>query len=325
MSDNYLRKPRAILVDGMHLCYRHFHVMKARKDSFKDGLFVGFYQGIFKSIRFMRSRYPHHDIYFLWDSDNKKRSILMPDYKKKPKKKKDQDDSESSRAKLYEQLPELKKMLTLDGIHQIGADGYEADDVAKYMVDRLYEHNKDILLWTGDMDWAQLITDRVSWINASKRNLIYSEGGFQREYGYPPEGIRVYKSLTGDKSDNIKGIFKFPKKLAKLLASRTPSIEGFFYDRAILNDIPENWKMAIQENASVLRLNYQLVSLLQIETPTIVIGARDKEAFKSYLSKYHIGAETRSKADEFYLNKLRKKDEQDGEEKETAKPILQDW
>jgi len=327
MSDNYRRKPRAILVDAMHLCYRHYHVMKAREDSFKGDLFVGFYQGVFKSIRFMRKNYPRHDIYFLWDSENRRRSTMMPEYKKRSKSKKEIEASKNTRVKLYDQLPELKTMLTLDGIHQISADGYEADDVARYMVERLCaDDNKEILLWTGDLDWAQLIMDRVKWINAGKRNLIYDSRAFKKQYGFPPEGIRVYKALTGDKSDNIKGIHMFPKLLAKTLAGRTTTVEGFFYDRAILNDIPEKWKIAIKESAGDLRLRYQLVSLMKIERPDIVIGAKDKEVLASYCNKYGIGAENRSKADAFYLKKKREKNEQGGEEeKKTTKSILQGW
>ncbi len=327
MSDNYTRRPRAILVDAMHLCYRHFHVMKDRKDSFKDELFVGFYQGVFKSIRFMRKSYPRHDIFFLWDSDNRRRSMMFPEYKKRPKSKKELEANKKTRVKIYDQLPELKTMLTHDGIHQISAEGYEADDIAKYMVERIYDDNLEILLWSGDLDWAQLIVDKVKWVNASKRNLIYNGPAFKKQYGFPPEGIRVFKALTGDKSDNIKGIFKFPKLLAKSLASRTPSVEGFFYDRAILNDIPEKWKLAIKENAAMLRMNYQLVSLMSIETPEIVVGAADKVTLQSYFRKYEIGAETISKADAFYLKKIKEQDEQedDQKEKKTTQSILQGW
>ncbi len=319
------RKPRAMLIDAMHLCYRHYHVMKARKDSYKDDLFVGFYQGIFKSVRFMRKRYPRHDIYFLWDSDNKRRCLINPDYKRKSKTKKDQDKSEKNRSTLYSLLPELKTMLTYDGIHHASAEGYEADDVAKNLVEWFYSTHKEIVLWTGDLDWAQLIMSRVLWMNVGKRNLIYDERSFQREYGFPPEGIRVYKALTGDKSDNIKGIFGFPKKLAKILAGRTPSVEGFFYDRRILNDIPDRWKDAIKDNAVELRSNYQLVTLMKIDSIDVVKAVRDKDKFQSYLEKYHIEDETRSKVDEFYLRKLKEQKNEEREEKKVSKSILQEW
>lgn len=299
-------KLKAILIDGMNLCYRHFYIRKKDKKSYNGDLFIGLFDGFFTTIRFMRKRYPHHLIYVLWDSKTYKRYSLKPDYKKKVYK-----DAETKKQKLADKqelndlLPILKKMLTADGIHQLIADGYEADDVADHMVDVLLARgSNDIILWTGDRDWAQLIQDNVTWVNTGRRNLTFTERTYEDHFGYPPKGIPVYKSLTGDKSDNIRGVPRFPKLLAAKLASRITSIESFFYDRALLNDIPEKWRFEIASYTQDLRTNFQLVSLFKnITNVELTAGVPDSELLESYFVEHGLTQKPMSKLEIFHMKR----------------------
>ena len=301
---------KAVLIDGMHLCYRHYHTRKNDDRAMHKGIFVGMFQGFFSTLKFVRKRFPGHGIYVLWDSKTNFRYKIYPDYKKKiikdPVKEKERKQDKQT---IQELLIILKEMLRHDGVHQVRAEGFEADDIAGYMTSRFRDYD-DIILWTGDKDWTQLLAKKnVRWVNVSKDSKIFTAEDFEKKEGYPPSGVPVFKSLTGDKSDNIKGLCRFPKKLAIKIATRYVSIEGLFYDRAGLNDIPERWRDEIKDNASHIRMNFQLIWLdREISNARLISGVRDKEKLAEYFEKYGIGeTQSRSKRDEFFLKRMKRR------------------
>ena len=276
-----------LIVDGMHLCHRIFHVKKERKDAYtRDGKFVGFFYAFFRSMRNLRAKYPGYQIYVLWDSKTRWRYKKYPEYKKRTySSEKEQLKRETERARMNDLVVKLKESLRFDSVHQLEAEGYEADDLAAFLV----RHSKDdqrIILFTSDLDWAQLIKDNVVWVNPKNNKMVDAEA-FEDEHGYPPTGIPIFKSLTGDKSDNIKGIYNFPKKDAKVIAQQIVSVEGFVYDKRCMNHLSERWKSEINANLDVLRLNYELVALYHdVKGMKFTKGSRDKfkldECFRKY-------------------------------------------
>jgi len=317
---------RSVLVDGMHLCYRHFHVMKDKEDSYKDDKFIGFYNSIMNSIRYIRRRYRGYTIYVLWDSNTSKRTAMYPDYKKRPKKKAEKEE----RVKIYSLLPDLKILFRSHGIHQITGIGYEADDVAGYMVDFLVDKVPEIILWTGDLDWAQLIRPKVKWMKlTSTVHTVFDARSFKTKYGYPPSGVTIFKALTGDRSDNIKGLYLFPKKLAAELACHATSIESFYYDRAILNNVPDKWKELIKTQAVELRRNYNLVTLMKVDRIHVDKAVENKEVFDAIVDKYCLDSFVPKTKRDIIYDKMKKKvqERQDSEEieKEKSSETLIQW
>jgi DNA polymerase-1 len=301
---------RAVLIDGMNLCYRHYHTKKNDRKAVYKGTFVGMFQGFFATLKFIRKRFPAYSLYVLWDSQTNFRYQIYPEYKKKEVKDPEKlKEKEHDRKVVAELIVTLKDMLRVDGVNQVRAEGFEADDVAAYMVNRFKDY-EDVILWTGDSDWAQLLAKKnVRLVDTNtKNNAIIDSADFEKINGYPPSGVPVYKSLTGDKSDNIKGIMRFPKKTAKLLASRVQSIEGFFFDRSCLNDISERWRDDIKVEAKKLRMNFQLVWLnTQISNARLIAGNRDKDEFEKFCHKYGMSeTQSRSKRDEFYRKRMKR-------------------
>lgn len=267
---------KAILIDGMNLSHRNHHRLAtlATKSGIKTGLIFGFIQ----SLAALQKKFPTAETYVLWDTKSELRYSIYPEYKQRRKEKRDEGDYQE----LLARVADLKKILNYMNVTQVTAQGYEADDLAGYMMQHL---DKDIVLVTADKDWLQLIDDdrNIRVLKPGKDEVLYSRRTFIEEFKYPPEGSVIFKCLKGDKSDNIKGIMRFPTKIAEELANRILNIEQLFIDKTVLTDIPEKWKQTIELEKETLRLNAKLVTLYgNIENVEFHKGAYNAEQIKNF-------------------------------------------
>jgi DNA polymerase-1 len=241
-----------IALDGMNLAYRNHYRLANLKT--KDGLRTGLIFGFIQSFQSLQKQYQEADFYILWDSRSDLRYDAYPDYKKSRKEKRDEDEH----AQFMAALDELKHLLKFMNITQIRVDGYEADDLAAAMVDEGYE---ETILLSSDRDWLQLLDAKRNVKVLRPGKPIYTEEEFIKEFTFPPKHYPVYKTLKGDKSDNIKGIMRFPDKLAIEITQNISNVEEFYVNPACLNSYPEKWVNEIKGNADLIRMNWKLVIL----------------------------------------------------------------
>jgi len=128
------------------------------------------------------------------------------------------------------------------GLEVVGLRGYEADDIiytmhhaANYGMDRLDE----VIIWTCDQDLLQCVTERtkVLLFNSAKKQMLMGVDEVIEKWGCEPDDIRFIKALSGDASDNIKGVPKIgPKTALKIMreagwdlnvALDNPKLRGF--------------------------------------------------------------------------------------------------
>lgn len=107
-------------------------------------------------------------------------------------------------------------------IHYFTLPGYEADDFAGTFVYAKRQHqrlpggdpviaNREIILWTVDSDWLQLVGDGVVWHNTGPWEPRIKHAPEVLEWAYRrfkwvlkhPSEIVDYKMQYGDKSDNL--------------------------------------------------------------------------------------------------------------------------
>jgi 5'-3' exonuclease len=79
----------------------------------------------------------------------------------------------------------------------------EADDCIAIMVKGIQEEDVNITIITSDMDYLQLASDNINIYDLKYRKLTEKKSS----YNCPKKDLFV-KILTGDKSDNIEGVFK---------------------------------------------------------------------------------------------------------------------
>ena len=93
----------------------------------------------------------------------------------------------------------------------------EADDVIGTLAKQAEANGESVLISTGDKDFAQLVTDKVTLVNTMSDTTM-TPIGVKEKFGVPPDSIIDFLALTGDSVDNVPGIPKCgPKTAAKWL------------------------------------------------------------------------------------------------------------
>lgn len=200
----------SILVDGNNLGIASHYANDTLLDG--DGRPSGAIFGFIRSIRPILARVQAEHgvgrvrVNVAWDSGTSWRKKLLPSYKASRKR----DDPDESMQAYFDQTPRLKDLLSLLGVGQLYAEGYEADDIAGHLADV----HKPITFVTNDRDWFQLVGDSCHVWAPMKEDPVtkdkglyispanfsaYAEGAADVE-----EFVRM-KAIMGDKGDDIPG------------------------------------------------------------------------------------------------------------------------
>lgn len=119
----------------------------------------------------------------------------------------------------------IEDVLPTLGFNPVGVKGWEADDVIA-TISRNSPAYREVHILTVDSDLLQLVGNRVKVIlfNSVKKTKTYGIDEVVEKYGIYPSEIRYYKSLCGDKSDNVAGIKGLgPKTAVKIIEESRPS------------------------------------------------------------------------------------------------------
>jgi 5'-3' exonuclease len=109
------------------------------------------------------------------------------------------------------QKQRVKQYLEEMFVRQINVENNEADDLIAYYC-QLAKDEK-ITIFSSDKDLTQLISQNVSIYSPSaKQTYNFGDKIKLKEHEIPHNNILTYKILTGDKSDNIDGIYYLGEK-----------------------------------------------------------------------------------------------------------------
>ena len=256
------------IIDAKNFVYRMDWAYRALRDS--QDRPTGVLYGTIKGLLNLRKYYQIKRFMFLWDSRNNWRVDSYPSYKAGRK--------EKPPGAFLDQIDILRKdILSVIGIEQLEADGYEADDLAAWTVRNC---TGNLLLVSNDHDWKQLlINDRIWLFVPIKKVVLYPHLVWEID-GLTPQQLPYFWSIIGDGTDNIKGIYRFPKKEAKQLVLETKCFSTF-------SNIPTTWEMKLIENMSTVERNLKLIQLNGvIENIAWTRSTKDKEAFRHICNEY---------------------------------------
>jgi len=158
-------------------------------------------------------------------------------------------------------VPFIRAAITSLGIDQMVSPTCEADDLAG-AYSRLLERKGHLVeLVTGDKDWLQLVTPSVTW-NDPIRDRQVDIMTFENFTDYPNvEQFLDEKCLTGDASDNIKGVGGIGVKGAKKLLDEFGSVPNMLYSHeADAMKLPKAWRTLIN-NPDKYWTNRKLMNL----------------------------------------------------------------
>ncbi len=143
-----------------------------------------------------------------WDGEDNSssRKLLYPQYKENRRVYKNFNEES-----YHEQRQRIKQYLEETFVRQIDIPNNEADDLISYYCQISEDETK--VIFSDDKDLTQLISDKVSIYSPSQKK-VYKKGDKIKidNIEIPHQNVVTYKILSGDKSDNIDGIYYLGEK-----------------------------------------------------------------------------------------------------------------
>jgi DNA polymerase-1 len=251
--------PTLTLIDGSGFVFRAYHALPhlSTTRGRSTNAVYGFTTMLLKALR---EHAPTH-VALVLDAGRKSfRTEIDPSYKaNRPEA---PDD-------LKEQFPLVRDVARALAVPLLEEPGFEADDVIATLARRAREAGFEVVVVTGDKDFAQLVDEQLSlydpMADASGRGGWTGPAEVEKKLGVRPDQVIEYMAILGDKIDNIPGIPGIGEVTAAALVRRFGTVDEMLR-RA--DEIPaavarggEKLKEKIVANAERIRTNRALVTL----------------------------------------------------------------
>lgn len=246
---------KLLLVDGHCLLFQMFFGMPSRIIG-KSGKPIQGTLGFVGALRKMIALTAPSHVAIIFDGEvHNPRTDLDADYKADREDFSQVDEDENP----FSQLPDIYRALDVMGIAHTETTDCETDDVlAAYA--KAYGNDLEIVIASQDSDFFQLISDKVSVLRyRGDRSVLCDVAYIREKFGIRPDQYADFKSLTGDGSDNIKGIPGIGPKTAAALMAQFGTLDA-------LLDNPDQiakprLREAVTQNLDRIRLNRALITL----------------------------------------------------------------
>ncbi len=244
------RKKSLYLVDVSSMFFRAFYAIRplTSPSGLPVNAIYGFLTMAIKLIREIRPDY----IAFCFDRpDPSFRKTLDDRYK-------------ANRAELPEdlapQMPWFRKLSEGLGVACFDRQGFEADDIIGTLTSIGLKRDLDVVIVSGDKDFAQLIEPGVVLYDTMK-DVKYDSALALEKWGVPPTQMIDYLALVGDSSDNIAGVAGIGPKGAQKLLQQYKDIEDIY---ANLTDVkPDGIRKKLEASREEAFLSKKLVTIVQ--------------------------------------------------------------
>ena len=273
---------KVLIIDGLNSFIRVFSAVPLVND---DGEHIGGYIGFMRSIAAIIRQFKPTRCIIVFDGKggSARRKKMHSGYKEgrtmSTRFNRREDVGEQSVEKEIEsmrtQMGKLSEYLQCLPITLISIDNIEADDAIAYLATDVFRpKGSEVIIMSDDKDFIQLIDAKTSvWRPVEKK--YYTPKEVVDRFGIPSHNFIHYKIFMGDGSDNIKGINgigikTLQSKFPLLLEDKIASIEDVLEYCKVRKDEHKVYKTVL-ENESVMRLNWRLMSLEELE-----IGANFK-------------------------------------------------
>ena len=215
------------LIDGHALAYRTYFALTSggtnasRWLTSKGEPTAGIYGFTSVLLRILEQERPDY-LAVVFDTGKTFRDDLFPEYK-------------ATREKMPEdlrpQIERIRELVDTFNIPRAEMEGYEADDVLGSLANWAVGRGLAVKIITGDKDLLQLVNDRVT-VNLPGRSLSDAQDYFREDVksklGVWPEQVVDFKALTGDRSDNIPGVYGVGEKTAVKLLEKYQNLDNIY-------------------------------------------------------------------------------------------------
>lgn len=256
-----------LLIDGSNMFIRNCSIPSLAELINSKGQKTGGIFGTLRSILLEIGTWNPISIFFIMDkSGSNRRKKLYPEYKinrgKGFKTSVINADLTVEERMEYEararQIEVLKELLPLLGIKFCMIPGLEADDIISYL-SNIFEYST---ICSCDTDFIQLQSKNTIVYNPITRKVRDVE-----EFGSIGPTYALLKSIIGDPSDNIKGLFRVGWKTVQKWCDKDcpQSLEELrrkvdLDDSKLSNLIKENWEM-VERNFKLISLSQEVLEI----------------------------------------------------------------
>ena len=204
-----------VLIDGSSYLYRAFYALPGL--TAPSGQPTGAIYGVLTMLHKLIKDERPNMLGIVFDAPGKTfRHELFPEYKANRK---------STPEDLIIQIEPLLTAIENLGLPLIRVKGVEADDVIGTLAKEAEQRGMNILIATGDKDFTQLVSDKITLLDTMK-NRLTDRSGVIEKFGLPPEQIVDFLTLSGDASDNIPGVPTVGPKTAVKWLQQYSSLAG---------------------------------------------------------------------------------------------------
>ncbi len=242
-----MEKPVLYLIDGSSYIFRAYYAIRRLSTSkgFPTNAVYGFASMIFKFLKDYKPAY----LGIVFDAKGDTfRNEMYPLYK--ANRGAPPDDLVPQFEKIFEVVDAFK-------IPQFRMEGFEADDIMGTIARDYEKRGIDVVLVTGDKDFTQLVSDKVTLLDTMK-NKETRVGDVVEKYGVLPERVTDVFALMGDQVDNIPGVKGIGEKTAIGLIKSFGSLDNLLQN---LDGLAEKQRKLITEKKGDALLSKELVTI----------------------------------------------------------------
>ena len=267
---------RVLLVDGQWNLKRNFKKRQDLKTS--TGYLCGGSFGFIESLKTAMNRFMPDRVVVMWDGfhSGKLRYDIYPPYKANRNKDWERTQKAIATDGLYnpqdlERVELLKQKIQVQNyldelyVRQVEVDLIEADDLIAQYILRSESDDEEIVVFSRDKDYLQLISDKVS-IMSSDSSFFINRKEYEIKYVHIIDNELLFKCFEGDKSDKIEGVKGITRET---LIKYFPNIkkEKYLYSRLVEESLEAQQKKKLKiydkilESESILYRNARLMNL----------------------------------------------------------------
>ena len=261
---------KVLIIDGLNTFIRSFAVSPVTND---NGVHVGGITGFLMSIGYAIKTISPTRVIICFDGKggSQRRRKLYPEYKAnrlvrtKLNRTSSFADKDAEDQNMKMQLGRLVQYLDHLPVQILAPQNIEADDAIAYISKQVLTDSK-ICIMSSDKDFIQLVNDRINVWSPTKKKL-YFKSDVQEDYKIPAHNYLLYRTLTGDKSDNIPGIrgtgvATLQKRLPIIFSDEKVTIDKLIEE---CKDSKIKVMQTISESRDQLELNYKLMQLNEVD------------------------------------------------------------
>lgn len=264
------------LVDASNMFFRAFFAIPPLTNDKKmpTNALYGF---LAMSLKLMRDVRPDYLVYCFDRKEPSFRADLYTEYKA---------HREEMPEDLVPQIPYLKKLTELLGFAQVEKSKFEADDVIGTLALMGLRNKVNVVIVSGDKDFAQLVQPGIS-IYDTMKDVRMDTDGVMAKFGVRPDQIIDYLAMVGDSSDNVPGVRGIGPKGACKLLTDYQTLDGVY---AHIEEIKGATQKKLIEGKDLAYLSRKLCTIvsdidLDVKFDDLKLKEPDREPLQAILQE----------------------------------------